>query len=291
MPDYAAAYPSPVPQARLENLPMRLALFVPCYVDQLRPRIGLAALELLEFAGFDVEAPSDIACCGQPFLTAGEADHAHSFGERFAARFDEFDAIVAPSASCVATLRSHLTPTSEGGEPNGLRERVASKTFEFSEFLESRWDSPSLQHPYPKRVGLHSSCHALRGLRLGTPSETRDAPRPDPAAQLLDQIPELERIDLARWDECCGFGGVFSIEEEAVSVRMGLDRLADHQRGRAEVLTSTDVSCLLHMQGLARRRNTPLHFLHLAEILAASAFGEDWLTANDELGEAGHGAR
>ena len=260
---------------------MRVALFVPCYVDQLRPRIGLAALELLEFAGFNVEVPTDIVCCGQPFLTAGEAGHAQSLGRRFAAYFGEFDAIVAPSGSCVATLRNHL-PAAEG---------AAAKTFELSEFLAERCDLPPIKYPYPKRVGVHSSCHALRGLRLGTPTETREPPRSDPAVQLLDRIPELQRIDLTRRDECCGFGGVFSVEEEAVSVRMGLDRLEDHQRGGAEVMTSTDVSCLLHMEGLARRREAPMRFLHLAEILAAAAFGEDWLEANDERPEESHGAR
>jgi len=262
---------------------MRLALFVPCYVDQLRPRIGFAALDLLRAAGFEVEVPGDVLCCGQPFHSAGEADHAQALGHRFMTSFDRFDAIVVPSGSCVSTLRSHLASNEE---PDAAA--VAARTFELSEFLADRWDSPSLTHPIARRVGLHSSCHALRELRLGTPSETREPAVRDPAAELLDQIPAIERIDLTRRDECCGFGGLFSVEEEAVSVRMGLDRLEDHAKGRAEILTSTDVSCLIHLEGLARRREQPVEFLHLAELLAASAFGEDWLATHDEDA---HGSR
>jgi L-lactate dehydrogenase complex protein LldE len=121
---------------------------------------------------------------------------------------------------------------------------------------------------FPQRVALHASCHALRELRLGSPSETREPPRLDPARELLKRVPGLELVALTRPDECCGFGGVFAVEEEAVSCRMALDRLADHAAARAEVVTSTDVSCLLHLEGVARRRGFPLRLLHVAEIVA-----------------------
>jgi L-lactate dehydrogenase complex protein LldE len=107
-------------------------------------------------------------------------------------------------------------------------------------------------------------------LRLGTPSETREPARIDPARTLLSSIGELELVDLERRDECCGFGGLFCIEEEAVSCRMGLDRLADHQGAGADVITSTDISCLLHLDGLAQKNGFGFRTMHVAEVLASS---------------------
>lgn len=250
---------------------MRVALFIPCYVDQLKPQVGLAALQVLRSVGIEPAYPEDQTCCGQPFLTAGEFDRASDLGRHFVEVFDDFDCIVTPSGSCAATLRGHL----ERFVPGTSAQRLAANTFELCEFLvaqEARSLSPLAAAPssFPYRVGLHPSCHALRDLRLGNPSETREPRRIDPARALLTRIPELEFVDLTRPDECCGFGGLFSIEEEAVSSRMGLDRLSDHRRARAEVITSTDVSCLLHLEGLARKRGIPMRLMHVAEILAAS---------------------
>ncbi len=248
---------------------MRVALFVPCYVDQLRPSVGLAALELLEQVGCTPFFEPDVVCCGQPFITAGESPRAGALAQRFVETLRNAEAIVAPSGSCVATIRSHLARLSSDPEAGAIAER----TFELCDFLARRPTRPAPVTAYPYRVGLHASCHALRDLGLGTPTETRSAPRADPAATLLAEIPELRLVDLARRDECCGFGGVFSVEESAVSSRMGRDRLDDHARGGAEVVTSTDVSCLLHLEGLARRREAGPRMLHVAEILALAWSG------------------
>ncbi|MGB0617978.1 MAG: (Fe-S)-binding protein [Myxococcota bacterium] len=253
---------------------MSIALFVPCYVDQLKPRVGLAALDLLRAAGFDVEVLDGLPCCGQPLLTAGEERLARDVATRFVEGTRAFDSVVTPSGSCASTLEIHgrrLVP-----DPPGGRARVV----ELTRFLSENGALPGPPTEFPRRVGLHASCHALRELRQGTPSETREQARTDPAAALLTEIPGLELIDLTRRDECCGFGGVFAVEEEAVSTRMGLDRLSDHRRGRAEVLTSTDVSCLLHLEGLARREGPPLEVLHVAEILAETHLGAGWLETN-----------
>lgn len=260
---------------------MSIALFVPCYVDQLRPRVGLAALDLLRAGGFDVHVLEDVACCGQPLLTAGEESLARDLVRRFVDGTRSFETVVTPSGSCAATLEIHgrrLAPS-----PPESRARVV----ELTRFLFENEALPTPASGFPHRVGLHASCHALRELRQGTPSETREASRPDPAADLLSRVSGLELIDLSRRDECCGFGGVFSVEEEAVSARMGLDRLEDHRRGRAEVLTSTDVSCLLHLEGLARRQRSPLRILHVAEILAETTLGPGWLERNAQRGSDG----
>lgn len=242
---------------------MRIALFVPCYVDQLRPGVGLAALDLLEQAGLEVDCPKDQTCCGQPFLTAGEPASARALAERFARVFAGYEHIVTPSGSCAAMVRNHYVPLLGCGAAD-----LATRTFELCEYLLEHAPGGPPRGRLACRVGLHPSCHALRGLRLGTPSETRDPPLRDPARALLEGIEGIELVTLERADECCGFGGLFSVREEAVSCRMGLDRLADHARAGAEVVTSTDVSCLLHLEGLARRRGLALRHLHVAELLA-----------------------
>jgi L-lactate dehydrogenase complex protein LldE len=245
---------------------MRIALMVPCYIDQLKPEIGLAALDVLESFGFEVAFPEAQTCCGQPFLTAGEVGAATSLFDHYLDVFDGFDRIVALSGSCAATLRRHL--------PNHLKgsraEAVAGRTLEFCEFLVERGLATKNLGRFPHHVGLHSSCHALRELRLGTPSETREPERADPARLLLSAIDGLQVVDLARRDECCGFGGLFSIEEEAVSCRMGLDRLADHRVAGSRVITSTDVSCLFQLDGLARKSGFEVRTMHIAELLAES---------------------
>lgn len=241
---------------------MRVALFVPCYVDQLRPGVGLAALALLEEAGASVEFPIDQTCCGQPFLTAGAAPAARRLAAHYERVFGHYDHVVTPSGSCAAMVRRHYAHLL-GAEGAGF----AARTRELCEFLVEVAGIRRLDGRLDRRVGLHASCHTLRELRLGNPSETREAPRRDPARTLLEGLEGVEIVDLERPDECCGFGGMFSVEEEAVSCRMGLDRLADHRRAGAEVVTSTDVSCLMHLGGLAERGAVPLRTLHIAELL------------------------
>ena len=242
---------------------MRIALFVPCYVDQLRPSVGLAALDLLEQAGLEVEFPRAQTCCGQPFHTAGDRTSARALAERFVRVFAGYDHVVTPSGSCAATVRNHY-PSLLGAPAAD----IAARTFELCEYLVDVASAPPPRGRLELRVGLHASCHALRGLRLGTPSETRAPPVRDPARALLEGLQGIELVRLERSDECCGFGGMFSVEEEVVSCRMGLDRLADHERAGAEVVTSTDVSCLLQLESLARRRGVALRALHVAELLA-----------------------
>ncbi len=245
---------------------MRIALFVPCYVDQLRPEVGVAALDVFDALGFETVYPEDQTCCGQPFLTAGEMGCAQSLGQHYVDVFDGFDEIVSLSGSCAAMVRRQLPLL----VPGSRAEEVAGRTREFCEFLVEHGTAMEPMARFPYRVGLHSSCQALRELRLGTPSETREPERIDPARRLLTSIDGLELVDLSRRDECCGFGGIFSIVEEAVSCRMGLDRLADHRSAKAEVITSTDISCLLHLDGLAQKNRFDFRTMHVAEVLASS---------------------
>ena len=245
---------------------MRIALFVPCYVDQLKPEVGLAALDVFDALGIDVEYPANQTCCGQPFVTAGEQIRARSLGHHFLDVFGDFDEIVALSGSCTANVRRQLPRL----VPGSRAEALASRTREFCEFLDDQDIASKSLGRFAERVGLHASCHALRDLGLGTPSESRAPANIDPARSLLSKVSGLEFVDLDRRDECCGFGGLFSVEEEAVSCRMGLDRLADHRGAGARVIASTDISCLIHLDGLAQKKGFDLRTMHVAEILAAS---------------------
>jgi L-lactate dehydrogenase complex protein LldE len=243
---------------------MRVGLFVPCYVDQLWPRAGIASLELLERFGVAIDFPTAQTCCGQPLLNSGGIREAKPLARRFVEIFAPYDHVVCPSASCVATVRRYGALLGASAETSRLERR----THELCGFLVDVLGVREIPGSFPHRVGLHASCHGLRELRQGSASERVEPAGADPARKLLESIEGVEIAPLRRPDECCGFGGAFAVEEEAVSCLMGNDRIDDHQSAGAEVLTSTDASCLLHLSGLARRRALPLRVMHVAEILA-----------------------
>lgn len=249
---------------------MRVGLFVPCYVDQLRPGVALASLELLERAGVEVVFPPGQTCCGQPLLNAGGVEQARGLARRFVELFSDFDHVVCPSASCVVSVVHQYRDVLE---PSRALDALAGRTHELCAFLVEVLGVERASGRFPQRVGLHGSCHGLRGLRRGATSERMAPPAPDPARRLLLSLDGLELAELSRPDECCGFGGGFAVEEPAVSGLMGLDRVEDHRRAGVSVVTSTDVSCLLHLEGVARREGAPLRVLHVAELLA-EAFRE-----------------
>jgi L-lactate dehydrogenase complex protein LldE len=243
---------------------VKVALFIPCYVDQLYPGVGLATARILERLGCEVRYPEDQTCCGQPMANAGFAAEAAPLARRFLDVFEGCEAVVCPSGSCTSMVRNHYHGL-VGSDPRYPAVRAA--TYELCEFLTDVLHVERLEGRFARRVGLHQSCHGLRELRLASGSERRVAPF-DKVAPLLRSLEGLELVSLTRPDECCGFGGTFSVLEEAVSSLMGEDRLADHLRAGAQVVTGTDVSCLMHMDGLARRMGSPLVFRHVAEVLA-----------------------
>lgn len=244
-----------------------VALFVPCYVDQFYPQVGMATATLLERLGCTVHFPEEQTCCGQPMANAGSTDAAAPLAERFLRIFEPFEYVVCPSGSCVSMVRHHYEDLLPG---RAEVDAVGKRTFELCEFLVDVLHTESIPGRFPHRVGLHQSCHALRELRLGSGSE-RVVPRFNKVRKLLGSLEGITLVDLTRPDECCGFGGVFSVEEEAVSCAMGKDRIADHLQAGAEVLTGVDVSCLMHLDGLVRREGKPLRVRHVAEILAGAA--------------------
>ncbi len=243
---------------------MQVALFVPCYVDQLYPDVAMATVELLEQQGCTVHFPDQQTCCGQPMANTGCWDEARPLAVRFVEIFREFDYVVCPSGSCTAMVTHHYEELV--GELDGYRQ-LQAQTFELTQFLVDVLHVERLDVTFPHRVGLHKSCHGLRELRLGSSSERMTEPF-SKARQLLELVKGLEFVELQRTDECCGFGGTFAVTEEAVSCMMGLDRIHDHQQAGAEVITAGDMSCLMHLDGLIQRQNYDLPVMHIAEILA-----------------------
>jgi L-lactate dehydrogenase complex protein LldE len=256
--------PGNVLSAELSLCMPRVGLFIPCYIDQLYPDVGLATVEVLERFGCTVEFPEGQTCCGQPMANTGMVAEAQPLAQRFVDLFAEYDYVVCPSGSCTAMVRQHYEEYFHG---NDAYAQLRKKVFELTEFLVDVLKVGEIGGRFPYRVGLHQSCHGLRELRLGSSSETV-GPEFSKAKQLLETIKDLELVTLTRPDECCGFGGTFSVNEEAVSCMMGLDRVHDHEQAGTQVLTANDMSCLMHLQGLILRQKKPIRIMHIAEILA-----------------------
>lgn len=244
---------------------MKVALFIPCYIDQFYPEVGIATLRLLEHLGLEVHFPLNQTCCGQPMANSGFEKMAEPCNENFVKNFKGFDYIVAPSGSCVLHVKEHLHSEKHPAEA----EKVRDKVFEFCEFLTDVLQITALPYAYfPHKVGLHVSCHGQRGLNLSSASEIVGESFSKPK-KLLQMVKSLELISLNQPDECCGFGGTFCISEEAVSAKMGKDRVADHLKNEAAYITGGDVSCLMHMEGILRRNGSSVKVWHIAQILAS----------------------
>jgi L-lactate dehydrogenase complex protein LldE len=241
-----------------------IGLFIPCYIDQLYPQVGLATVELLQRFGCQIDFPEAQTCCGQPMANTGCVEDTRPLARRFVEVFADYEYVVCPSGSCTAMVRHHYEQYFHG---DAVYESLRQRVFELTEFLVDVLEVERIDGRFPHRVGLHQSCHGLRELRLGKSSETV-GPQFNKPRQLLQMLDGVELVELSRPDECCGFGGTFAVSEEAVSCMMGLDRLHDHESAGTEVLTANDMSCLMHLQGLILRQKKPIKVMHLAEILA-----------------------
>jgi L-lactate dehydrogenase complex protein LldE len=234
---------------------MRVALFVPCYIDQFYPQVAIASLELLEKLGCEVIVPRDQTCCGQPMANSGFASETTGCDTNFTNNFEGFDYIVGPSGSCVLHLKEHHPSL-----------KIRESVYEICEFLTDVLKVKSLEAKFPYRVGLHQSCHGQRGLRLSSMSERNEKPF-SKLQDLLSLVEGVEVLMPAREDECCGFGGTFCVTEEAVSVKMGQDRIREHDANAVEFIVGADTSCLMHIEGILRRQGSKVQVKHIVEIL------------------------
>jgi len=241
---------------------MKVGLFIPCYINQLYPQVGIATLELLEKLGVDVHYIQGQTCCGQPLGNSGYEKDSKATCKLFVENFKDYNYIVGPSGSCIYHIKHHFDILEQTQDVINVR----NNAYELCEFIIKVLKKTDVGATFPYKVGLHKSCHGLRGLKLGACSEKMDAYY-STEEELLNQVEGLELISLSRKDECCGFGGTFSVFEEAISVKMGKDRIKDHIDSGVEVITGADYSCLMHLEGLLNRNNQPIKVMHIAEIL------------------------
>jgi L-lactate dehydrogenase complex protein LldE len=242
---------------------MRVGLFVPCYIDQFYPQVAIATLELLEKQGCTVSFPHNQTCCGQPMANAGFASLTGDCNKNFIRNFTGFDYIVAPSGSCVLHIKEHLHDKDERAAAE-----IRSRIYELTEFLTDVLKIKELNASFPHKVGLHISCHGQRMLHLASMTE-RVEPHFSKAESLLSKVEGMQLVLPQRRDECCGFGGTFCVTEEAVSVGMGADRIEEHEQNGVQYITGGDTSCLMHLEGILKRKKSPIQIIHLAEILNA----------------------
>jgi L-lactate dehydrogenase complex protein LldE len=238
---------------------LRISLFVTCLTDTLAPQTGQAVVKVLERLGHEVEFRREQTCCGQMHVNTGYRPEAAGLAKRFVRIFGDAELVVAPSASCVGTVRD-LYPTLVEGEPEWEREVAAlvPRVVELSELLVGRLGVEDVGAAFPHRVTYHPTCHSLRMLHVG------DAPH-----RLLRAVEGLDLVELPDAVECCGFGGTFAVKNAETSAAILADKIKRIAETEAEVCAAADNSCLLQIGGGLSRAGLPVRTMHLAEILAA----------------------
>jgi L-lactate dehydrogenase complex protein LldE len=230
---------------------VRVALFITCLNDALFPDAGKATVTLLERLGVTVAFPLAQTCCGQMHYNTGYRKEAEPLVRGFAKAFAGYEAVVAPSGSCAAMVREI--------HPSIVPSADVPRVYELSEFLTDVLEVEDVGAYFPHKVAYHPTCHSLRLLKVG-----------DRPTRLLRAVDGLELVELPGAEECCGFGGTFSVKNPDVSVAMGTDKVTHAVESGARYLVAADNSCLMHIGGIAQRSNAPIKTIHLAEVLAAT---------------------
>jgi len=237
---------------------MRVALFVTCLVDFVRPTIGFAAVKLLEAAGCTVEVPRAQTCCGQPAYNSGDRETAMAIARQVLDAFEGYDHIVAPSGSCAGMLRRHY-PQVFADEPAVLPrvQQLAARSWELVSFLVDICGMQAVRARWERRVTYHDACSGLRELGV------KDQPR-----RLLASVDGLTLRELPGAETCCGFGGMFCVKYPDISDKMVSDKQADIVKTGAEAVLAGDLGCLLNIAGKLHRHGARLEVRHVAEVLA-----------------------
>ncbi len=232
---------------------VRVSLFVTCVVDQVFPRVGIAMAEVLERAGCEVEFREAQTCCGQPAFNSGYRKEAREVAEHFLRTFEGAENIVVPSGSCCSMISHHYAELFPG-DPRIERLRV----FEFSQFLVDVLKVEDTGARFEGLVTYHDSCHALRELKI------KEGPR-----RLLQNVRGLRLVEMDTAEECCGFGGTFSVKFPEISGGMARTKIDSIERTGASTVVSIDSSCLMQIQGALSRAGSSIRTMHLAEVLAS----------------------
>ena len=237
---------------------MKVSLFVTCLIDQLFPQVGLSTVKVLKKCGVEVDFDSRQTCCGQISFNSGYIDASREVAEHFIDVYAESENIVVPSGSCASMIKSFfpgLFP--EGSSKRRCAEEVGKRTFELSYFISSVLGIHTVGARFPQAVTYHDSCHLIRELDICT------QPR-----QLISAVEGVDFREMENCDRCCGFGGTFSVKSPDISAAIGDEKVQWILETGADYVIATDVSCLMHIDGLLRRNQIPVQTMHLAELLA-----------------------
>lgn len=237
---------------------MTVQIFVPCFIDQLYPDVAFNMVKVLEKAGCTVKYNKNQTCCGQPAFNAGFHGEAKEVCTKFLRDFEGTEYIVAPSASCVGFVKNYYHQLFENSAYKSQAEKTAGRIFEFSDFLVNVLQQDHFGASLKGKATYHDSCAALRECHL------KAEPR-----QLLSKVAGLELIEMNDVETCCGFGGTFAVKFEPISTAMGDQKITNAAATGAEYLISTDMSCLMHIDGCAKHKGTDLKVMHLADVLAS----------------------
>jgi L-lactate dehydrogenase complex protein LldE len=252
----------------------RVSLFIPCFVDQLSPQVGLDVVRVLRRIGYEVDFPEAQTCCGQPAFNTGYWDEARPLAEKFVRVFSGAEIVVCPSGSCTTMVRAFYPELLAGNRLHDEAVKLGQRVYEFAEFLVKVAKINDVGASFPHKVTYHDSCHGLRELHLK--QEGRE---------LLKHVRGLELVEMPYSEDCCGFGGTFATKYPMISAAMGDTKAGNIEKSGAEYVTAGDGSCLMHIEGILRRKNSTARTIHLASILAQTA------AAGEQSHAAGEGSQ
>jgi L-lactate dehydrogenase complex protein LldE len=237
---------------------MKVSLFVTCLVDQFFPEVGMSAVSVLRRLGVEVDFPPAQTCCGQPAFNSGFSSEARELAKRFIGIFENSEYVVAPSGSCTGMVRVFYPELfKDDSEWRKRAELLASRTYEFTEFLVNVLGVEDVGAAYQGKVALHQSCHLLRELNVRTEPQ-----------RLLRAVKGIELVELERAEACCGFGGLFSIKYPHISGGILQDKIDSVEKSGADIVVASDVGCLMHIAGGLSRQSAAARTMHIAELLA-----------------------
>lgn len=237
---------------------MKVHLFVPCFIDQLYPTVAFNTIKVLEKAGCDVHYNSKQTCCGQPAFNAGFWGESKEVCSKFLQDFEGAEYIVAPSASCVGFVRNMYGKLFDNSAHLQQAKKTSEKIYELSEFLVNILQVTDLGASFEGKATYHDSCAGLRECHI----------KAEPRA-LLSKVAGLELIEMNESETCCGFGGTFAVKFEPISIAMGEQKITNAIATETDYIISTDMSCLMHIDGCLKNHSSNMQVLHLADVLAS----------------------
>ena len=237
---------------------MKVQLFIPCFIDQLYPQTAFNMVKVLEKACCEVEYNTNQTCCGQPAFNAGFVDEARAVATKFLRDFDTVDYIVAPSASCVGFARNYYPKLFENASSHNKVKDLGKRIYEFTEFLNDVLKIDNYGAVLHAKATYHDSCAALRECKI------KQGPR-----NLLSHVKGLELVEMNDNETCCGFGGTFSVKFEPISIGMADQKVQNALATGAEYIISTDLSCLMQLDGYIKTKGFSLKTMHIADVLAS----------------------